>query len=222
MQHQKEFKLSEISNMDQTPIAFEFLDQKTYNSKGAKTIWVRSARSGWEKRQATLQIVLHADGIQRCKPLLIFKATGDKTGKPVDKKIHAEWKLYDQRVVVQFNKKAYSNTDSMIQWIRHQFAYSSASVFRNWEAKHEPRMLSLDVFKGQLNNKVLAEFKRINCTCSFIPGGTTGFIQVCDVGINKVLKKRISDLADLHYDAHEQQWIENKYSVRQRRVMLVN
>lgn len=95
MQHQKEFKLSEISNMDQTPIAFEFLDQKTYNSKGAKTIWVRSARSGWEKRQATLQIVLHADGIQRCKPLLIFKATGDKTRKLVGKKIYAKWKLYN-------------------------------------------------------------------------------------------------------------------------------
>jgi hypothetical protein len=49
-------------------------------------------------------------------------------------------------------------------------------------------MLTLDVFKGQLNNEVLAEFKRMNCTCSFIPGGTTGFIQVCDVAINKPLK----------------------------------
>jgi hypothetical protein len=52
-------------------------------------------------------------------------------------------------------------------------------------------MLSLDVFKGQLNNKVLAEFKRINCTCSFILGGTTGFIQVYDVAINKPLKDQI-------------------------------
>jgi hypothetical protein len=92
--------------------------------------------------------VLHADGIQRCKPLLIFKAKGDKTGKPIDKKIRAEWKTYDKRVVVQFNDKAYANTDSMIEWIRHQFAYSSAFVFRNWEANHEPQMLSLDVFKG--------------------------------------------------------------------------
>jgi hypothetical protein len=68
----------------------------------------------------------------------------------------------------------------------------------------------------------MAEFKKINCTCSFIPSSATGFIQVCDVGINKVLKKQVSDLADLHYDAHEQQWIENKYTVGQRRVMLVD
>jgi len=73
-----------------------------------------------------------------------------------------------------------------------------------------------------LNNKVLAEFKQVNCTCSFILGSTTGFIQVCDVGINKVLKKRISDLADLYYNAYKQQWIKNKYSVKQQRVMLVN
>jgi hypothetical protein len=83
-------------------------------------------------------------------------------------------------------------------------------------------MLSLDVFKGQLNNKILAKFKRINCTCSFILGGTTGFIQVCDVAINKPLKDRIAELAEIHYDAHEEQWIENKYSVGDRRVMLVS
>jgi hypothetical protein len=83
-------------------------------------------------------------------------------------------------------------------------------------------MLSLDVFKGQLNDKVLAKFKCINCTCSFIPGGTTSFIQVCDVAINKLLKDRITELADIHYDTHEQQWIDNKYSVSDRRVMLVS
>jgi len=58
-------------------------------------------------------------------------------------------------------------------------------------------MLLLNVFKGQLNNKVLAKFKRINCTCSFI--------QVCDVAINKPLKDWIAELAELaeiHYNAH--------------------
>jgi hypothetical protein len=83
-------------------------------------------------------------------------------------------------------------------------------------------MLSLNVFKGQLNNKVLAEFKRINCTYSFILGGTTSFIQVCNVAINKPLKDRIAELVEIHYDAYKEQWIENKYSVSDRRVMLVS
>jgi hypothetical protein len=80
-------------------------------------------------------------------------------------------------------------------------------------------MLSLDMFKRQLNNKVLAKFKRINCICSFILSRTTGFIQVCDVVINKPLKDRI---AEIHYDAYKEQWIKNKYPVGDRRVMLVS
>jgi hypothetical protein len=32
------FKLLEIGNMDQTPIAFEFLSGRTYELKGAKTV----------------------------------------------------------------------------------------------------------------------------------------------------------------------------------------
>jgi hypothetical protein len=40
------------------------------------------------------------------------------------------------------------------------------------------------------------------------------------VAINKPLKDRISELAEIHYDNHEEQWIENKYTVSDRRVML--
>jgi len=32
------FKLSKISNIDQTPLAFNFLSTQTYNAKGLKTI----------------------------------------------------------------------------------------------------------------------------------------------------------------------------------------
>jgi hypothetical protein len=148
MQDRRQFKLSEIANMDQTPISFEFLDRKTYASAGSKTVWVKTARSGWDKRQATLQIVLHADGELRCKPLLIFHGKGDRKGKPTDSRLKKEYKRYDPRVVVAFNPKAYSNTDVMIEWIRSQYSHSSAYAFRKWEPEHEPRMLSLDVFKG--------------------------------------------------------------------------
>jgi hypothetical protein len=52
--------------MDQTPIGYDFLS--TYDHKGAKTVWIKELRSGWDRRQATLQIVAFADGILRCKP----------------------------------------------------------------------------------------------------------------------------------------------------------
>jgi hypothetical protein len=71
------FELSEIANMDQTPIAFEFLDKRTYDTTGVRTVFLKQTGSGWDRRQATLQILVHADGIQRCKPLLIFHSKNE-------------------------------------------------------------------------------------------------------------------------------------------------
>jgi hypothetical protein len=57
-------------------------------------------------------------------------------------------------------------------------------------------------------------------TTSFIPGGTTGFVQVCDTVVNRSLKNRIEELADQYIDKNEKEWVEGKYSVGQRRVLL--
>ena len=56
------FKLSEIANMDQTPLPFDFLGSRTYDSKGSKTIFQKESRGGWDKRQCTLQVTAFADG----------------------------------------------------------------------------------------------------------------------------------------------------------------
>lgn len=70
--HISRYFLSNIYNMDQTPLPFEFLDGKTYDFKGSKTVWVKAIRSGWLKRQATHMITVCVDGIRRCDPLIIF------------------------------------------------------------------------------------------------------------------------------------------------------
>jgi hypothetical protein len=62
---------------------------------------------------------------------------------------------------------------------------------------------------------VITSFNALKCTTSFIPGGTTGFIQVCDTVINKSLKDRIEVLADQYIDEHEREWVEGKYTVSQ-------
>ena len=43
------YQLSNISNMDQTPLPFEYLEGQTYNKIGEKTIWAQSSQSGWDK-----------------------------------------------------------------------------------------------------------------------------------------------------------------------------
>jgi hypothetical protein len=109
------FELSEIANMDQTPISFEFLDNKTYDTKGVRTVFVKQTGSGWDRRQATLQILVHADGIQRCKPLLIFHGKNeDHRQKPKAGNLRREYKLYDSRVEVRSNTLGNTSSQRLI------------------------------------------------------------------------------------------------------------
>ncbi|RPB05356.1 hypothetical protein L873DRAFT_1839909 [Choiromyces venosus 120613-1] len=44
-----QFRLSNILNLDETPIPFAYLDGHTYNLKGSKTISGKTDQSGWDK-----------------------------------------------------------------------------------------------------------------------------------------------------------------------------
>ena len=102
--------------MDQTLISFEFLDGMTYDTKGVKTVFVKQTGSRWDRRQATLQIMVYIDGIRCYKPLLIFHGKNeDHRQKPKASNLRKEYKLYDSRVEVMFNPKAWSNTDLMVE-----------------------------------------------------------------------------------------------------------
>jgi len=73
-------------NFDETPIPFEYIDKKTYNTRGAKTITAKTDRSGWDKRQATLVLYIFADGVLRIQPKLIFYGKAiDEGGKIVSR-----------------------------------------------------------------------------------------------------------------------------------------
>ena len=105
-----------------------------------------------------------------------------------------------------FNPKAWSNADLMLEWIKHIYTPSSKyPLVPRYSTTRPPRFLSLDVFAGQKTKDVIAGFKALKCTTSFIPGGTTGFVQVCDIVINKSLKDQIKELADQYIDKHERE-----------------
>lgn len=230
------FYLSEISNMDQSPLPWEVGKNRTYAKRGSKTVLLRTARSGWDKRQCTLQILVFADGVIRCKPLLIFR------GKPISKDSRRikEAKLYNLGVVVVFNEKAYANTKTTIQWVKQQYTYASAFP----RSANQPRLLSLDAFaphKSKGTKKVLTgaalrkqeemeilqaelkeEFAKLNTTLSIIPGGCTSYVQVLDVSVNKSIKAYIEEYEDQHIDENFEKWQANQYSVSDRRVLMTH
>lgn len=230
------FKLSEIANIDQSPLPFEHLKGRTYEKKGNKTVRLKGGRSGWDKRQCTLQIAVFADGVMRIKPLLIFKG---KTHSK-DSCRRTEYKKYHSGVVVIFNEKAWANTSNLIDCVKNQ--YSTASAYPLCD--NEPRFLSLDAFaphknKGQkakakesekarekrlveekLQQELRDQFAKLKVTTSIIPGGCTGYVQVLDVTVNKIVKQYIEEAEDLWVDENFDKWESGSYSVGDRRVLM--
>jgi hypothetical protein len=210
------FKLSEISNMDQTPLAFDFLSSRTYEEKGAPTVWLKESRSGWDKRQCTLQVCVSADGVPRCQPLLIFHGAAGLG----DCRRREEMRKYAHGVDVLWNPKAYANEDTMLHWIKHIYRFSSA--YSTLGVEQEPRLLSLDAFSAHLTPAVLRVLKANRTTVSVVPGGCTGMVQVLDVSLNKPLKDLIKQEQDDHYDRNIEEWQQEKYNIGERRILLTH
>jgi hypothetical protein len=120
--------------------------------------------------------------------------------------------------VVIFNEKAWANTSNLLDWVKNQYSTASAYPLRD----NEPRFLALDSFAPHKNkgkkqqqkaeSKVakrhrLAEeklqqelrdtFANLKVTLSLIPSGCTGYVQVLDVLINKLIKGYIEEYEDL-------------------------
>lgn len=68
------FPLSNIINIDEVPILFEFLDGYIYDFIGTASIDRKTERSGWAKRQAILVIVINTEGRLPFYPKIIFRA----------------------------------------------------------------------------------------------------------------------------------------------------
>jgi len=74
------YELSNICNLDETPLPFEYLEEKTYDLIEEKTVWVKESL-GWDKRQASLVLCVFADGVPRVPPMIIFRGTGKRLGR---------------------------------------------------------------------------------------------------------------------------------------------
>src|SRR4051812_13121143 len=107
------------------------------------------------------------------------------------------------------DEKAYANTANLTWWIKQMYSSATAYPLSN----QEPRFLSLNAFaphknKGWKNpskespkarekrlveeeaqKKLCMELEKLNVTISIIPGSCTGYVQVLDVTVNKIIKQ---------------------------------
>ncbi|RPA95364.1 hypothetical protein L873DRAFT_1932011 [Choiromyces venosus 120613-1] len=173
------FQLGNICNLDETPIPFEYLDGRTYESIGAKTVWAKSTRSGWDERQASLVLCVFADGVPRIPPMVIFHGTGRRLGD--------EFTHYHPGVLVEFNEKVYMNDNLFLRYITDHLAPA---------LKGCPSLFALDLMGSHKTPAVLDTLWNYQIIPSLIPGGCTSLLQPLDISINKPLKEIMRDLTD--------------------------
>jgi len=153
-----------------------------------------------------------------------------------------ERQKYHPGVVVIFNDKAWANTSNLLDWVKNQYSTASAYPLRD----HEPRFLALDSFaphknKGKkskekeslkekerrlkeekLQQELRDTFAKLKVTLSLIPGGCTGYVQVLDVLINKLIKQYIEEYEDLWVEQNFELWQSGKWSIGDRRVLMTH
>lgn len=95
-------------NVDQVPLPFVVDQGTTYDTVGSKQVWVSQPSSGLDKRHATLQLCIRAEGDQNVKPALVFKGEGNVSS--------AEKDSYDERVDVYFQQNAWMDEEVNMQW----------------------------------------------------------------------------------------------------------
>jgi len=212
------YLLSSICNMDETPLPFEFLDGQTYADRGSHTVQVRSTKSGWNKRQATVILCVFADGAMRVKPLLLFKGAEVLTRTHDQQRRASEIARYDPRIAVYFNPNAYANETVLLHWINNLLV-PALPVSR-------PSMLALDVAKFHKTDTILNALRSHDIIPAMIPPGCTGLVQPLDVSINKPLKDILRNLIEDAMELFEQQTGDDLYesqkgsAMEERRVLI--
>ena len=202
-----QFQLSTIANVDQTPLPFSFNAGHGYSQTGAREVWHQGAASGLEKCQCTVQLTLFADGEPQIKPLLIFHGKGKRL--PCD-----ERQQYDHRVVVTFQTNAWCDEDVMLWWIDNLWKHPICP-----EAQH-PKLLILDVHKGQTTASVNQSFRGCKTTTVLVPTGCASLVQPLNVSFNAEFKTVISQHQNEHIHSNLQCYINNSLSTSTRRVLI--
>lgn len=182
---------------------FEIGTDTTYNETGARTVWVKSIGSGLDKRQATVQLTVHADGIAQTPPMIVFRGKGLRITT-------TERKQWDKRVVVRFQENAWVDENVGLQWIQ--------GVWR--QRTFHPKLLVLDVHKAQKTPAFLRALSLRHTTPAFIPPGCTGLVQPLDVALNKPFKDLVDVKYHQHFEEHLDAWMLGKFSASERRVLM--
>src|SRR6218665_145250 len=168
---QHDYPLSQIGNMDETPMTFDLPPNRTVNSSGARTILIKT--TGHEKTRFTVVLACLADGT-KLKPVVIFKR------KTLPKGVK-----FATGVIVQAHPKGWMDEAGTQQWL-HQVWGSKPGAMMSKRS-----MLVWDMFRAHLTEPCKKTARNLRTDMAVIPGGLTSVLQPLDVCLNKPFKDRL-------------------------------
>lgn len=195
-------------NVDQVPLPFVVDQEKTYEIQGSRQVWVSQPSSGLDKRQATLQLCIRAEGEQNVKPAIVFRGKGN---------VSKEEKVqYDKGVDVYFQKSAWMDSDLNMQWVEKTLVPGIGTDCK------EEKVLFADNVGFQLEKRFHNECrKEINTIVYLLPANHTDKVQPIDAGCGKMLKTKIGQEMDkwLEDEDNLEMW-HDKMTASHRRVLM--
>ena len=156
-----------------------------------KRLHLHTTMSSWDKRRATLQLCVFADGLFRVKPLLIFHSPSSVTR-------YEERLSYSPEVEVDFNPSKYSNDDIILHWIRQ--IYRNSGVDIKPSSYPEPRLLCIDSLTKQGKEVIIHELTKLAVVTSVVPENCSNFVEPLKAAIVYPFLTRLAELAEIHYN----------------------
>ena len=169
----------DVLNMDQTPIPYSFPSSRTLEKKGAKTINVRTSTT--DTKRATLAATVTASG-KLLTPFLIFK------GKTNGRIANRELQTYPDECIYACQEKAWMDESMMNKWID--------LVLIPWKNSRDPSitpLLILDAYRIHMMGSIVNRIQALGIEVQHIPAGCTYLCQPVDVGINRSIKKAMTE-----------------------------
>ncbi|CAI7923534.1 unnamed protein product [Closterium sp. NIES-53] len=167
-----DYPLDLIVNADQTPLFLEMPAERTIETKGARTVHVRTV--GYEKERVTVMLAGTPGGL-KLPPYVIFKRkTIPKVPIPAG-------------VVVRAQEKGWMDEGLVQDWIT-QVLVPFLKPIRERAGRRREALVVLDSYRGHLTEAVGQTMRMFRLTRAVIPGGCTSLLQPLDVSVNRAFK----------------------------------
>ena len=169
--------------MDESPIFFNMVPNKTIAKRGKKTILIKTQNQ--QKCRISVILGIAADG-SKLKPLIIFKR---KIGGHIEKSLLKNKYVLSEKCLAYVNQNAWATDNIISNWFyKIWIKYLKDGI----NLCNCLGFLILDKATSHLTPNILETFKNNNQYLSFIPAGLIAYIKPLDVVINKPFKDALS------------------------------